>query len=107
MGTAIIGCVLIIGATWGLHDAINTYAPEQISDDTFHAESQEYLQKMGQINITELQNDNSIKEQIVDTVLTDAMKLVMSVTSALLALGLLLTLTLNDAKEYQLKKLKK
>lgn len=107
MGTAIIGCMLIVGATWGLHDAINTYAPNQVSDEQFHNESQEYLQKMGQINITELQGDTSIKEQIVNTVLTDAMKLVMSVTSALLAVGLLLTLTLNDVKSYQLKRIKK
>ena len=107
MGTAIIGCMLIVGATWGLHDAVNTYAPNQINDEQFHAESQEYLQKMGQINITELQGDTSIKEQIVNTVLTDAMKFVMSVTSAILAIGLLLTLALNDIKSYQLKRLKK
>ena len=107
MGTAIIGCMLIVGATWGLHDAVNTYAPNQINDEQFHAESQEYLQKMGQINITELKGDTSIKEQIVNTVLTDAMKFVMSVTSAILAIGLLLTLALNDIKSYQLKRLKK
>ncbi|WP_292472551.1 MFS transporter [Methanosphaera sp.] len=107
MGTAIIGCMLIVGATWGLHDAVNTYAPNQINDEQFHAESQEYLQKMGQINITELQGNTGIKEQIVNTVLTDAMKFVMSVTSAILAIGLLLTLALNDIKSYQLKRLKK
>ncbi len=107
MGTAIIGCILIVGATWGLHDAVNTYAPEQINNEEFHADSQLYLQKMGNINITELQADNSIKEKIVDTVLSDSMKLVLSVTSSILAIGLLLTLTLNDVKSYQLKKIKK
>ena len=107
MGTAIIGCILIVGATWGLHDAVNTYAPEQISNEDFHSESQVYLQKMGKINVTQLQQDTSIKEQIVNTVLTDAMKLVLSITSAFLAIGLLLTLTLNDVKLYQLKRLKK
>ncbi|MBR0472993.1 MAG: MFS transporter [Methanosphaera sp.] len=107
MGTAIIGCILIVGATWGLHDAVNTYAPGQVSDEQFHAESQEYLQKVGHVNVTELHGDTSIKEKLVNTVLTDAMKLVMSVTSALLALGLLFTLTLNDVKLYQIKRLKK
>ncbi len=106
MGTAIIGCILIVGATWGLHDAVNTYAPEQVSNEQFHAESQEYLQKMGHINVTELKGDTSVKEQAVNTVLTDTMKLVFAVTSALLALGLILTFTLDDAKQYQLKKIK-
>ena len=62
---------------------------------------------MGNMNITELRQDNSIKEQAVNTVLTDTMKLVFAVTSGLLALGLLLTISLNDAKLYQLKKIKK
>lgn len=107
MGTAIIGCILIVGATWGLHDAINTNAQEEISDEQLNIESQEYLQKMGQVNLSQLQSDNNIYEQAVDNVLTDAMKMVMSFTSGLLAIGLLLTQTLNDVKSYQLKRLKK
>jgi len=106
LGTAIIGCILIVGATWGLHDAVNTYAPEQVSNEQFHAESQEYLQKMGHVNVTELKGDNSIKEKAVNTVLTDTMKLMFAVISALLAIGFILTFTLDDMKQYQLKKIK-
>lgn len=107
MGVALMGCILIVGATWGLHDAANTYAPEHVTDEQFSAESQDYLQKMGHINVTELKTENSIKKQAVNTVLTDAMKFVLAVTSGLLALGLILTFSLNDIKQYQLKKIKK
>lgn len=107
MGTAIIGCILIVGATWGLHDAVNTYAPDHVSDEQLHAGSQEYLQKMGHINITELKGDTSIKEQAVNTVLSDTMQLVFVAISILLALGIILTFRLDDAKQYQLKKIKK
>lgn len=107
LGTAIIGCILIVGSIWGMHDAISTYAPEHVNDEQFHADSQELLQKMGQVNYTELRNDTGIKTQVVNTVLVDAMKFVFAFISAMLALGLILTFRLDDAKQYHIKRIKK
>ncbi len=107
LGIAILGCVLIVGATWGLHDAINTYAPDESGDEHLLTESQEYLQKMGNVDVTQLQSEKSVNDQIVNAVLTDAVKGIMSAITGILAIGLLLTQTLNDASAYQLKRLKK
>lgn len=98
MGTAIIGVILILGAIGGMHDAINTYAPDQVSDQEFHDNLQLYFEKLGQVNTTELKHDTSLKEKIVSKVIQDAMALVMQVTALLLAIGGVLTLTLKDRK---------
>ena len=97
MGTAIIGCILIIGAIHGLHDAVDTYAPD-LNDKIISGHSGEYLEKLGHVNTTELKHENSLTEKIVNTILKDAMKLVMDVTAILLTIGLGLTLTLEDEK---------
>ena len=47
---------------------------------------------------TQLKHENTLKEKIVNTVVQDAMKLVMEVTAVILFIGLLLTLTLKDEK---------
>ena len=60
--------------------------------------SGKYLEKLGHVNTTELKHEHSLTEKIVDTILKDAMKLVMDVTAILLTVGLCLTLTLNDEK---------
>ena len=98
MGTAIIGVILIIGAVGGMHDAIDTYAPNQVSNQEFHDNLKVYFEKLGNVNTTELKNDNSLKEKIVSKVIQDAMALVMHVTALLLAIGGVLTLTLRDKK---------
>lgn len=98
MGTAIIGCILIIGAFGGLHDAVNTYAPQYLEDDNFIHHSGEYLEKLGHVNTTELKHEHSLTEKVVNTILKDAMKLVMDITTILLTIGLGLTLTLKDEK---------
>ena len=98
MGTAIIGCLLIMGAVGGMHDAIDTYAPDQISDAEFHDNVHVYFEKLGHVNTTQLKHENTLKEKIVNTVVQDAMKLVMEVTAVILFIGLLLTLTLKDEK---------
>lgn len=56
------------------------------------------LKKLGHVNTTELKHENSLTEKIVNTILKDAMKLVMDVTAILLTVGLCLTLTLHDEK---------
>ncbi len=98
MGTAIIGCILIIGAFSGLHDAVDTYAPNYLDDNNITHHSGKYLEKLGHVNTTELKHENSLTEKIVNTILKDAMKLVMDVTAILLTIGLCLTLTLHDEK---------
>lgn len=98
MGTAIIGCLLIMGAVGGMHDAIDTYAPDQITDAEFHDNVHVYFEKLGHVNTTQLKHENTLKEKIVNTVVQDAMKLVMEVTAVILFIGLLLTLTLKDEK---------
>lgn len=60
--------------------------------------SGKYLEKLGHVNTTELKHENSLTEKIVNTILKDAMKLVMDVTAILLTIGLCLTLTLHDEK---------
>lgn len=70
LGTAVIGCILIVGATWGLHDAAHTINPNNIDQNQLEEHSKEYLESLEQkTNVTELQNETSIKEEIVDTVL--------------------------------------
>lgn len=91
MGTAIIGVILIIGAVGGLHDAINTYAPNQVSDSEFHDNMQVYFEKLGHVNTTQLKDEDGLKEKIVSTIIQDAMALVMHVTALLLAIGGVLT----------------
>ncbi len=98
MGTAIIGVILILGAVGGMHDAINTYAPNQVTDAEFHDNIQVYFEKLGHVNTAELKHDTSLKEKIVSKIIQDAMALVMQVTALLLAIGGALTLTLKDRK---------
>ena len=98
MGTAIIGVILIIGAVGGIHDAINTYAPNQVSDQEFHDNVNVYIQKLGNVNTTQLKNETGIVEKIVSTIIQDAMALVMQVTAILMVIGFVLTTRLNDRK---------
>ncbi|MCR5026189.1 MAG: MFS transporter [Methanobrevibacter sp.] len=98
MGTAIIGAILIIGAVGGMHDAINTYAPNKVSDQQFHDNIHVYFEKLGHVNTTELKGETSLKEKIVSKIIQDAMALIMQVTALLLAIGGVLTLTLEDRK---------
>lgn len=98
MGTAIIGVILILGAIGGMHNAINTYAPDQISNQEFKDNVQIYFEKLGHVNTTELKHEDSLKEKVVSKIIQDAMALVMQVTALLLAIGGVLTLTLKDKK---------
>lgn len=97
MGTAIIGCILLIGAISGINDAINTYAPD-LDEKVISNHSGEHLEKLGHVNTTQLKQEHSLTEKIVNTILKDAMKLVMDVTAILLGIGLCITLTLKDKK---------
>lgn len=92
MGTAIIGVILIIGAVGGMHDAIDTYAPDHITDEEFHDNVQTYFEKLSHVNTTELKHDASLKEKIVSKVIQDAIARVMQITALLLAIGSALTL---------------
>lgn len=98
MGTAIIGIILIVGAVGGMHDAINTYAPDKVTNQEFHDNVQVYFEKLGNVNTTELKHENNLKEKIVSKVVEDAMRLVMYVTALLLAIGGALTFTLKKQK---------
>ena len=99
LGTAIIGCILIVGATWGLHDAAYSISPNNIDHVQLESNSKDYLESLEQgTNVSELKNETSIKEQIVDKVLSDEMKIVMYSAIIVLLMGLLFTLRLNDKK---------
>ncbi len=96
IGTAIIGIILILGAVGGMHQAVNTYAPEKVSNQQFHQDLHIYFEKLGHVNTTELRHDYSLKAKIVSLVVQKAMAVVMYVTALLLAIGFILTLTLDD-----------
>lgn len=96
IGTAIIGIILILGAVGGMHQAVNIYAPEHVSNQQFHQDLHIYFEKLGHVNTTELRHDYSLKAKIVSLVVQKAMAVVMYVTALLLAIGFILTLTLDD-----------
>ena len=97
IGTAIIGTILIVGAVGGLHDAINIYYPDQISNQEFHENSELYIQKLSHTNLSNHQDDEIA--HIADITIHDAMKLVIDVTTIFLVIGLIATLVLNDKKK--------
>ena len=67
--------------------------------------SKVYLESLEQeTNVSELQNETSIKEKIVDKVLSDEMKIVLYSTIMVLILGLIFTLRLNDKELKRTKK---
>lgn len=90
MGIAIMGCILIIGAIGGIHDAISTYNPEYITDENLHLSAHETIEKV--------EHSNILNEKIVNIVVHDAMKMVMSAIIIILFMGLLLTTTLKNKK---------
>ncbi|MDL2270320.1 MFS transporter [Methanobrevibacter sp. OttesenSCG-928-I08] len=94
MGTAIIGTILIVGAFGGLHNAIDQYYPDMISDEDFRNNAGEYLNKVGNVNESVKNNPNA--ENIVNIVVFDAMKLVMNVIMLIMIIGLGLTFTLRE-----------
>ena len=96
IGTAIIGIILILGAVGGMHQAVNIYAPEHVSNQQFHQDLHIYFEKLGHVNTTELRHDYSLEAKIVSLVVQDTMAIVMYVTALLLAIGSILTLTLDD-----------
>ena len=104
LGTAIIGCILIVGATYGLHDAAH-YSTVPNAQELVDQSSQDYIDKLGQMNISEI--DDAHLAKMVDTVYSDEMKVVMYVTAGILLLGLIFTLTLNDVKLNESKPKKK
>jgi EmrB/QacA subfamily drug resistance transporter len=97
MGTAIIGTILILGAFGGLHDAIDEYYPNMISDDEFKNNAGEYINKIGNVNDSIKNQDNAVK--IVNIVIYDAMKLVMNTIIVILVIGLILTFTLKERRD--------
>ena len=96
IGTAIIGIILILGAVGGMHQAVNTYAPEKVSNQQFHDDLHVYFEKLGNVDTASLRHDHSAKSEIVNFVIQKAMAIVMYVIAILLAIGLALTLTLDD-----------
>ena len=104
LGTAVIGCILIVGATYGLHDAAH-FSTVPNAQELVDQSSQDYIDKLGQMNISDI--DDSHLEQMVNTVYSDEMKIVMYATAAFLLLGLIFTFTLNDVKLKESKHKKK
>ncbi len=96
IGTAVIGIILILGAIGGMYQAVHTYAPEKLSDHQFKQDLGTYFEKLGHVNTTELRHDYSLEAKIVSLVVQDTMAIVMYVTALLLAIGSILTLTLDD-----------
>ena len=104
LGTAIIGCILIVGATYGLHDAAN-YSTLPNAHELVDQSTQDYIDKLGQINVSEI-NDTHLA-QLVDTAYSGQMKIVMYVTATILIVGLAFTLSLNDGNSKESKSKKK
>ena len=94
MGTAIIGCILIIGATAGIAGAVDIYVPDA-NQTHFEVGSGEFLEKLGNFNESDIMSYD-IKARVVNIALSDAMKMVMDFTAVLLAIGLVLSLKLDD-----------
>ena len=96
MGTAIIGIILILGVIGGINNAVDTYAPEYSSNETFHQDVYNYFQSVG--NIDDVKAEGSTIENIVNTIIQDSMAFVMEVTAILMVVVFLLTLRLKDKK---------
>ena len=94
MGTAIIGVILILGVIGGISDAVDTYAPEQSDNMTFHEGIYDYFESIGSIN--EVKAEDTTVQSIVNVIIKDSMQFVMYVTAALMAVIFVLTLRLTD-----------
>lgn len=98
MGTAIIGTILIVGAIGGLHDSINLYYPDEITNEQFRLHSQEYIEHLSNVNLS---SEHSVMvEEIVNHTIYDTMKLVIDVTVVLLAITAVLSLFIKNKKDY-------
>ena len=96
IGTAVIGCILIIGATAGIADAVDIYVPDA-NQTQFEVGTGDYLEKLGNLNESSILSQD-VKAKIVNIVLTDAMKMVMDFTAILLLIGLILTHTIDNRR---------
>lgn len=96
MGTAVIGCILIIGATAGIADAVDVYVPDA-NQTHFEVGTGEFIEKLGNLNESSTLS-HDIKLKIANIVLTDAMKMVMDFTAILLVIGLILTHLIDDKR---------
>ena len=96
IGTAVIGCILIIGATAGIADAVDIYVPDA-NQTQFEVGTGAYLEKLGNLNESSILSQD-VKAKIVNIVLTDAMKMVMDFTAILLLIGLILTHTIDNRR---------
>ena len=96
IGTAVIGCILIIGATAGIADAVDIYVPDS-NQTQFEVGTGAYLEKLGNLNESSILSQD-VKAKIVNIVLTDAMKMVMDFTAILLLIGLILTHTIDNRR---------
>ena len=95
MGTAIIGIILILGVFGGISHAVDIYAPQYSENETFQLEVFNHFEKMGTID--DVKADSSV-ENIVDTIVQDAMGFVMIVTAILMVVVFVLILRLKDMK---------
>ena len=95
MGTAIIGIILILGVFGGISHAVDIYAPEYSGNETFQLEVYNHFQSVGNLNDAQV---NQTVVDIVDTIIQDAMAVVMQVTAILMAIVVVLTLRLTNKK---------
>ena len=93
MGTAIIGMILILGIVGGISNAVDTYAPEQSDNQTFHEDIYNHFEKL---DVNEVKSDNSTVQGIVNTIVNDSMEFVMYATAIVMAIIFILTLRLKD-----------
>lgn len=98
MGTAIIGVLLIVGAIGGLHQGIDMYVDNSISDDQFNSNLHSYIEKMGHLDLDELKIENSTISLIVNNVLFEAMKTGINAITIILVLCLACTPFLKEEK---------
>ncbi|MBX7076234.1 MAG: MFS transporter [Methanobacteriaceae archaeon] len=96
VGTALIGTILILGSVSGLHSAINTYYPNQITNQQFKSNLALYFQKMGNVNITTLKGKETIGAQIINTVIHQAMFTALDAMIVIMIIGLILSLFLKE-----------
>ena len=90
MGTAIIGVVMTLGAFGGIDNAVkNIMIPSGLSENEISSISKEYFKHLGDIKLT---GNEDMFKQINETIVQDAMSLVIIVCAALLLVAGLLTL---------------
>lgn len=98
LGVAIMGVILIVGVVGGVHDAVNTYSQDQITNQQFDDNLNLYFEKLSNVDMPSLRGENSLESNFVNKVIQDTMALIMYVTALILIIGCILALSIKNDK---------